>query len=119
MCRAPRTSTAPSRSPELAQTKTFVSTPNQIHHNMIQTILATRADVRPVPTRAHPQLGIPSTEERIEMILKSGKEPGMTARDYLAFVSEQRKAMGVSDESGLRVRSRRRSGRSRARAASP
>ena len=35
------------------------------------------------------------------MILKSGKEPGMTARDYLAFVSEQRKAMGVSDESGL------------------
>ena len=35
------------------------------------------------------------------MILKSGKEPGMTARDYLAFVSEQRAAMGVSDESGL------------------
>ena len=43
----------------------------------------------------------PSTEERIEMTLKSGKEPGMTARDYLAFVSEQRAAMGVSDESGL------------------
>jgi len=68
---------------------------------MIQPILATRADNRPVPTRAHPQLGIPSTEERIEMTLKSGKEPGMTARDYLAFVSEQRAAMGVSDESGL------------------
>ena len=68
---------------------------------MIQPILATRADNRPVPTRAHPQLGIPSTEERIEMTLKSGKKPGMTAREYIKFASDQRKAMGILDESGV------------------
>ena len=35
------------------------------------------------------------------MTLKSGKKPGMTAREYIKFASDQRKAMGILDESGV------------------
>jgi len=59
-----------------------------------------KTDVVSSPPRPH-QLGIPSTEERIEMTLKSGKKPGMTAREYIKFASDQRKAMGILDESGV------------------
>ena len=58
-----------------------------------------KTDVVSSPVRD--QLGIPSTEERIEMTLKSGKKPGMTAREYIKFASDQRKAMGILDESGV------------------
>ena len=59
-----------------------------------------KTDVVSSPPHPH-QLGIPSTEERIEMTLKSGKKPGMTAREYIKFASDQRKAMGILDESGV------------------
>ena len=42
-----------------------------------------------------------TTEERIEATLASGVEPGQSAREYLAFASAQRAAMGLEDVSGL------------------
>ena len=68
------------------------------NHETIQSVPKT--DVVSSPPHPH-QLGIPSTEERIEMTLKSGKKPGMTAREYIKFASDQRKAMGILDESGV------------------
>lgn len=56
------------------------------------------------PPRTHlkkTQLGIMTTEERIEATLASGVEPGQSAREYLAFAAAQRVAMGLEDVSGL------------------
>lgn len=56
------------------------------------------------PPRTHlkkTQLGIMTTEERIEATLASGVEPGQSAREYLAFAAAQRAAMGLEDVSGL------------------
>lgn len=52
-------------------------------------------------THTPPQLGIMTTEERIEATLASGVEPGQSAREYLAFAAAQRAAMGLEDVSGL------------------
>ena len=47
------------------------------------------------------QLGIMTTEERIDATLASGVEAGQSAREYLAFAAAQRRAMGLEDVSGL------------------
>lgn len=47
------------------------------------------------------QLGILTPEETIEALLRSGMTSDMSAREYIAFASQQRIAMGIDDTGGL------------------